>query len=311
MTTNADDEIGRIFGEDAASFVPVLFNVVRRFKNHRYEFISQVRYGQLLQTDLGEAMRIYWLEILYRAHFASSASLLRSKRWVEGMIAAIRDENYTVFMASLRGFLEAAADSFYSLQDVPSLLAESHTIIRKAIGGCLGQRVLSPDLENTLIHFTHARSVDRNEEAPRIHRKMQTKEYIASLAIDENQRFAELYSHVCEVTHPASSSVMCYVKRNQDTAGTLYELVSQPDSELIRQIGQSYRDVMLRIISLGTTPPLIILRLLNEFPVASLHTEAVTNVGIEGRYAWKEIWSRLRDPAPPATRPATPADGAV
>jgi hypothetical protein len=302
-------ELAQILGEDAASFVSLLVNVVARFTEHRYEFMSQTRYGELLQTSPSEAMHIYWLEILYRANFASSVSLLRSKRWLDGLIIAARYENYVLFMASLRGFLESAADSFHSLQDVPTLLADSHAVVRKAIKGQLSQMVLSTDLENTLIHFTHARRLEKDEHAPSSHRARQIKEYLESLAIGGDYRLAECYRELCEVTHPAASSVMCFAQMGQDSIGTIYELVSQPDSDHIRHFCESYRDVMLRIVSLGVMPPLVTLRLINEFDERSLLTEAVTNVGIEGHNVWKQIAARLRDSAPPTTRRATKADG--
>jgi hypothetical protein len=256
-------------------------------------------------------MRIYWLEILYRAHFASSTSLLRSERWLDGIITAARHKNYLLFMASMRGFLESAADSFHSLQDVPTLLADSHSVVRKAIKGQLFQMVLSTDIENALIHFTHARRLEKDEHAPSSHRAMQVKEYLESLAAGGDHRLAQCYRELCEVTHPASSSVRCFARMGQGLTGTVYELASEPDSDHIGHFCESYRDVMPRIVSLGVEPPLVSLRLINEFDEPSLHTEAVTNVGIESHNVWKQISARLRDPAPPSTRRATEADGAA
>jgi hypothetical protein len=306
-TTNR--ELAELLGEDAASFLPVLDTVVAHLKEHRYEFMSQVRYGQLLQTNLGEAMRIYWLEILCRAHFAASVSLLRSKRWIDGVIAAWRSQNYAVFMASFRGLLESSADSFHSLKDVPALLAEAHSVVRKAIKGHLRHRVLCPDLENGLIHFTHARRVDKNEQVPSPHRARQTTEYLESLSETVDHRVRECYGDLCEVTHPAASSVMCYAAIGPGSTGTVYQLVPHPDVTLIRRFCQSYRGVMLRIVSLGVVPPLVTLRLLNEFPEPSLRTEAVMNLGVEERSVWKQIATRLRDASPPATRLVTESDG--
>jgi len=57
--------------------------------------------------------KIYWEDILYRAHIASLLSLFKVRRWFQGM--ENNHDNYYGFCSSLRGLIESCADSFFSL----------------------------------------------------------------------------------------------------------------------------------------------------------------------------------------------------
>jgi hypothetical protein len=63
-------------------------------------------------------MQVYWREILFRAHFGACASLLRTRRWIEGACAAFEHRNYHTFMAAFRGWLESSADTFDAFRTI-------------------------------------------------------------------------------------------------------------------------------------------------------------------------------------------------
>ena len=100
-----------VLGSAAASHIPVIDSVLEGIGNHKYEFMSAERFGAIAKEDWVEGQRIYWLEMLYRAHFAASTSLVRTARWIDWMLAFSNDPNFTAFNASYRGCLEAAADN--------------------------------------------------------------------------------------------------------------------------------------------------------------------------------------------------------
>lgn len=157
------DLAAAVFGPTAASFVVVVDRMTSAATVHTYDFMRNEDFRRLLSQDVNGAMQVYWREILDRAHFGACASLLRTRCWLEGVLAGFRDENYHTFMAAFRGWLEASADTFDAFQEIAAQLAEAHAVIRRAIMGRLDQITLWPDLENRLIHFSHARRIEKGE----------------------------------------------------------------------------------------------------------------------------------------------------
>ena len=100
-----------ILGESGTSHIPVLVEVLENIGDHDYKFMASNDFDVLLHENWREAQQIYWLEILYRAHFAASTSLIRTSRWIDVMLALTEEPNYTAFMAAYRGCLESSADS--------------------------------------------------------------------------------------------------------------------------------------------------------------------------------------------------------
>lgn len=284
-----------IFGEAAASHLPPLVDVVAHLEGHSYEFMAPKKYDSVLYSNWRQAERLYWLEILYRAHFAASASLIRTARWVDAMLALVESDNYTAFMAAYRGCLESSADSFYSFGRIVGWLADAHSLVRRGLDGTSLAFATFKELEDELIHFTHARHLVKNEEADAAHRAKQTKEYLQGLADAGASDVFEVYRLLCDVTHPGSESVACYAKLSPTTDGTLYELRSDLDELLISQFCASAAQVSERMIYAGVVPPLLVLRTLNEFNVKEVHTLAVMNIGAERHPLWLKIAGRLRD----------------
>ncbi len=108
-----------VFGAAAASHIPIITEVLEGIGEHEYEFTSPERFGVVAKEDWLEGQRIYWLEILYRAHFAASTSLTRTARWINAMLAFSDDPHFTAFNAAYPGYLEAAADSYHTFRSIP------------------------------------------------------------------------------------------------------------------------------------------------------------------------------------------------
>lgn len=89
---------------------------------------------------------------------------------------------------------------------MPLTLAEHHRKIQAEVKGKgSGPVFLSGELENTLIHFTHARK--KTDGAPDSHKARPTWEYLKFIEGMKITGSKELYGHLCELVHPASESV--------------------------------------------------------------------------------------------------------
>src|SRR5437879_10251451 len=98
-----------LLGRSAASFIIVVDRVTSGISTQTYDFMRNEDYRHLLAQDVKAAMQVYWREILFRAHFGASSSLLRTRRWLEGMCAELKQPNYHCFKGALRGWLAASA----------------------------------------------------------------------------------------------------------------------------------------------------------------------------------------------------------
>jgi hypothetical protein len=291
-----------VLGGAAASHLGILSQLVGTLPNTRYLHLSNEEWLERAKANPVEGMRIYWTEILYRAHFCSLISMVRTKRWVDGLLSMAAAGNYLAFMANYRGFLESSADSYFSLGKVCFWLADFHVVIRHALGNHLDEPTFFPDIENALIHFVHARRLGKGETAPDEHRAKQTKEYIESLAGSPDGLVAECYSHLCNATHPAIASLLCFVNATPPADMKGFGIATDQDYGWIRSFCRDYEEVSSRLMFFGVVPPALTLRILNEFGVAEVTTEAANLIGAERHPIWPDIWARLTDTRLPHER---------
>ena len=287
-----------IIGPAAASHIPVIVEIVEGIGDHRYEFMSAEQFSVLAKEDWLESQRVYWLEMLYRAHFAASTSVIRTARWIDGMLALSADPNFTAFNAAYRGCLEAAADSYHTFRFVPGWLADFHTVIRAALSKTIEQPTLFKDLEDALIHFTHAGYIKKGEQVDPTLRAKATTDYLKALGT-ESVDVTGCYRDICDVTHPGIGSVRCYADAFKTVTGTGYSLRFDRDAEQIRAFCKEYENVSRRMIFFSVVPPVMTLRLLNEFGISEINTSSAKSVVHDNNPAWKPFALRLSDNSPP------------
>ena len=168
--------------------------------------------------SIAERNQVYWQEILYRAHFGACTALMRLHEWLHGSKRALADENVLMLAAGIRGFLEAAADTFQSFSDVPSSLADCHMVVHRAIKGeFFEQPALAPELESMLIHFAYARKL-KQDEGPTLHNAKTAKDTISAFE-EPAPAIGTVYAKLCDYAHPARSSVFRFARE-----------ITQPDS---------------------------------------------------------------------------------
>jgi hypothetical protein len=122
-------------------------------------FFTSILYHQLLRKKgkTAEMNRNYVLEIVFRFHAASLITLRRNLLWIESIETSRQHSRLFAFCASLRGFIESSADSFYSLRYAPQNLATYFKTIKDCIDGKETQNIhLFKELEDWGIHFLEA-----------------------------------------------------------------------------------------------------------------------------------------------------------
>lgn len=159
-------------------------------------------------------MQIYTFGILERLHLASITSLARTLKWLNSTKYHASDGNLLAFSASLRGFVEASADSFDLMKFLPATICKNLKLIYIQLKNpsLLNGAILSfKNLEDRLIHYSHARKIKKNDLALPNHTNKHNADYIMEIEKFGANKSHELYAELCELTHPASSSVMCFV----------------------------------------------------------------------------------------------------
>jgi len=241
-------------------------------------------FKQIQRDSLSSGMRIYWREMLYRAHWASTASLIRSHRWLSGLTEAHAQGNLMTFAASCRGLLESAADTNDALNLMPTALAEFSATIAQAVAGRLERPVVSPRLEDLLLHFTHARK-SKGDELDAVLRAKTVAQYLSDLK-EADPEIGEVYAALCEIVHAGATSVLAYSIATEDRD----VVVSQ---SLEPAILERYRGAFVRVaptaLAYGTLPAMFTLKVLNLFDLAEVRTP-----GVDGLLEDLQVWGRIQ-----------------
>lgn len=281
-STSATRLYARILGQLAADFSGV---------KQEYRFMHDATYASLWRSDVPAAMRVYWSEILNRAHFVAVSALLRQHRWLDAMEKLQAVPNYLGWAACARALIEASGDSLDALERVAMTLADNAVEIQSALDGTLRDRVQNEELENTLIHFEYGRKLAKNEHAPATHVAKSAAAYLAQLKGSTTIAVQELYGLLCQVTHPASGSVVCF---SESLTANLDQLNCTRDAEHIRLVSEKYGAEFVHALVHGANPPLLILKTLREFNRTGLNTDPVATIDLSAIPAWQKIEARFR-----------------
>lgn len=130
---------GALFGSGTTFLTSLLDSFERAAEARAYRIMPMAEFAS--HTAMAERNQIYWREILFRAHFGASTGMLRLNEWLHGSERALIDGNVLMLAAGIRGLLEACADTWQGFSDVAPTLADSHTIVRRAINGELSEQI--------------------------------------------------------------------------------------------------------------------------------------------------------------------------
>lgn len=277
-------------------YYSIYSDVVNKIEHKKYEYTDLGGYMNmyiegLSNGDIRQSQKIYWQEILFRAHFAAVTSLIRSQKWLSGVVLGIEAKNLLVFSASLRGFLEATVDSYYSLESLPTSLALNFKIINSALKGELNQSLLNNEIEKKLIHFQFAKKGKKGSDE-NINIAHTNVEYIKSFDL-ENIGIKEMYSELCEVTHPAANSVNCFTEENVVSEHHSYIVTStETDSIVISEMVSKYSKQIENLLKIGISLYCICLKILTLFDFENIHSEYV-NESIFETILNKNMWNQI------------------
>src|SRR5690606_30426987 len=148
------DNIKKAIGSDAYRFVEVGRHLLSEPPRVRYKFTTMDELMHTLKKSAEHGNQIYWTEMFYRSHMSAYSGLKRLLDWFR--IIEVSSDNFISYCSALRGMMECAGDTYDGLSAVAITLGDNKEVIKKALEGNLKEIMLNEELENKLIHFTHA-----------------------------------------------------------------------------------------------------------------------------------------------------------
>ena len=255
------ENVALIFGEDGQKIVDNLVALVEDFRGGSivYDFMDESEYLKMASKDLSQAGVQYWRENLDRAHFASATSCIRTLDWVKAIVSSYEDENFLSFMSSMRALTEFSGDTIHSLNQVPLTIAENSREIIGMLEGNSDPFFISGELEDSLIHYTHARKLKKGDAWAEIHRAEQTHVYVRNLE-PYAPKIYDMYNLLYGYAHPAGQSVGAHMRplgRND------WSLIVDPGKKIISDFIVEWGDQFSELPMLATNQALCTLKALS------------------------------------------------
>ncbi len=275
--------ISNILGKFGEIVQPIVDGVSHDVVGSCYRFTDEHEFKRLLPEEMA---RVYWSELLYRAHWAASSNILRHKRWADACVTLYEhNANYLAFCVALRGLTESSADAAHSLGAVALTLAENHQYISTALNGTATGVGLCKDLEDMLIHFQYARKLKKDEFAPVQHKAENLTTYIKSIELQVDPIVMPLYQHLCGIVHPAADSLH-WLSTNVDGAAS-----PSPgdDKEWVRALCDKHCDAIEHVQMMSVNTSILILKTINFFDLSGLRTESVERINTSTIEMWNKI----------------------
>jgi hypothetical protein len=285
----------KLFGAAVASFLPVIVVIENEINTKKvtYSYMDSASFDLLLHNDPDEALRIYWFETLGRAHFAATASILRTRDWLNGALSSYENNLFLPFCASFRGLIESSSDSFAALHNVALTIAENNKLIKSAMNKNSNAMVISEELENQLIHFSHARKLEKSEKgkAPSSHVALSAADYVKRMDTFFSISAHSCYSELCQYTHPAADSVLHWHLPGGDD--NTYVLFPFGAKEKIEVFCEEHTKIMAPLFYSTLNPALAILKTILHFNVPEFHYLKLNEIDMGEIALWKKCAAAL------------------
>lgn len=281
-----------IFGEFPAKILENLSLMVDDFRKHNfvYNFISEQRFERIAQEDISKAGTQYWQEILDRVHFSSATSIIRTVNWINAIDAAYESDNFLSFLSSVRSLTEFSGDAVHSLNQVPLTLAKNNSNIRKMLNGKAKAIFASKELEDALIHYTHARKLKPHDASVEAHRAKQTYEYVKELE-PYAPKIYEMYTELCAYAHPAAQSVGAHMSPLTEDE---WVLIVDPGHELISAFISNWRSQYAELPMIATNQAICSLKILSLLDEKRYGTDLISRLNLSGIPLWNKCKSHIR-----------------
>jgi hypothetical protein len=217
---------------------------------------------KLSVDQVRQFQRIYLIGILERSHLACMTFLARSHRWLKACRGAIETSNILSFSASLRGFLESAADGFDAIGYLPGTLKDSFEHVYSFLYE-LDERntaIIMKELEDRLIHYAFATRQPKIGPSMPNHKAKSQADYIRDFEKVGAWEAGNLYRDLCALTHPSSESVSCFLIEGEH----LMSFTAQHDDTSIETILYKYEECIMNSFQYSLNSALIALAYLKR-----------------------------------------------
>jgi len=282
-----------VFGEQSKVYGLIVNDIAADLAKDRYNFedLGEFEHNALdAGSGRDHAGRVYWTEMLYRAHMSSVAAVFRTTRWIE---VAIREHDAGSLYgcaAACRSLIESAGDIGLSLGPVAHTLAGIKDKVKAEISGRASEPMLiSRELEDSLIHFTHARKVAKAEEAPDSHKAMQSFKYIDYVDQMKISGVKDLYARLCEIVHPAAESVSVTFVPD----GQAWIVDPRNESAVLDNLLAERRSTLSGVVMASYNAPLLILKTLHSFDLFT-KLSGLRKYRFDGIPEWNRVDALLR-----------------
>lgn len=278
-----------LFGRNM-EYIDILQNIENNLIDQSFAFIDNNFLIEAISHSGKEDFQIaiqtfnavYFREILYRSYICAVSAILRQRRWISGVVLAIENSNYISFASNFRGFIESASDIYDGLGAVPKTLAELVILLHNNnLPHKKPNFIVSKELEDTLIHFMYASKNGNNA----INTAKSPAQYLNSLKKSGASKIKDCYYELCEITHPASNSVMCFCEEK----GPNYSINPFKDDTLIENFCKKYQCDFESIFMLSINSTLLILNLLNELDFEDIKIPIISTYNFDKIKLWNDI----------------------
>jgi hypothetical protein len=221
--------------------------------------------SKISDEQMDECFRVYLLGVLERCHLTSITSLARANSWLKSSLSELESGNLLGFSASLRGLLEATADT----HDVSDIMVNQLYNLFPFIYLRVKQRnntappVVLKFLEDRLIHFSYARRQAKGSVPMPEHTNKTNAQYIKAIEDSGAVGAKDLYQLLCELTHPAAPSVGCFLKESERDIVLDF---SQED-HIINKIITEYSETIKSLVTKTVNSALVSIILLRKLGV--------------------------------------------
>ncbi|PBQ03515.1 hypothetical protein CCL17_09255 [Pseudomonas congelans] len=282
---NDDNHIKKIFGNDGLNFINATHHLIQGFEKDSttYTYMPSTEFKLLMKNDWKSGNKVYWLEMLGRAHLAAAASIIRAFRWSSGMTTCYGAGLFLPFCACFRALIESTADTYDSLSTVAIDLSKCRTDVNNILQLTATKGIIASELEEKLIHFSHARKLPKNNSSPTSHNAKQAANYVNTLEKAGLPGLYELYSELCQYTHPAAHSVASSLL---PTSADSFQLTTTCDLLQIELMIEKNKSLMLPLLMYGFNPGALVLKVLMHFNAPQFHASGIRNIDLSGVGGW-------------------------
>ena len=279
-----------LFSEEFFSGYSFIQSLMISQDEWKYSFMPEHEFVGL--DDAALQAKIYWTEMLSRAHIVCLVSLFKAARWLEAIDNAYG--NYFGFCSALRGFLESCADAFYTVRGVPLTIGRDYFVIAQTLELNSQVFIVHEKLENSLLHFIQATrlSKEQKDQFPKAFNAKQIQEYLQTID-DETGSIKHLYSHLCGITHPSCDATKAFLFLHKGETIVCSDSKAY-ERKLCNTVANACKEPIEYLFGAFMGNQYCTLNLLNQFPIKSLYTTLET-AAIEGHPCWTEIQNEIEE----------------